>query len=71
MCTLVIIGQTTLLASLIMMLFFEFRVPATAIPSAFILLCFAVISFLTGTIGLIVGCTLSFNRGLGGPNFLY
>ena len=52
---LVIVGQTTLLASLFIMLGFEFSLPVKGIPSAFILLCFAIISFLTGIIGLIVG----------------
>ena len=61
MRTLAIIGQATLLASLIIMLGFEFSLPATGIPSAFILLCFAIISFLIGIIGLIVGCASSFD----------
>jgi len=60
---LVIVGQTTLLASLFIMLGFEFSLPVKGIPSAFILLCFAVISFLIGTIGLIVGYTSSFDSG--------
>lgn len=67
---LVIIGQTTLLLSLFIMLGFEFSLPVTGIPSAFILLCFAVISFLTGTIGLIVGCTSSFDSGSRRAEFL-
>ena len=67
---LAIIGQTALLASLIIMLGFEFSVPATGIPSALILLCFAIISFLTGIIGLIVGCTSSFDSGSRRAEFL-
>ena len=67
---LVIVGQTTLLASLFIMLGFEFSLPVKGIPSAFILLCLAVISFLIGTIGLIVGCTSSFDSGSKRAEFL-
>ncbi len=65
-----IIGQATLLTTLVIMLGFEFSLPETGIPSAFILLCFALISFLTGTIGLIVGCTSSFDSGARRAEFL-
>jgi len=67
---LVIVGQTTLLASLFIMLGFEFSLLVKGIPSAFILLCLAVISFLIGTIGLIVGCTSSFDSGSKRAEFL-
>lgn len=57
-----IIGQLSLLASLVILLGFEFSFPVTGIPSAFILLCVLVISFLTGVIGLVVGFTSAFEN---------
>ena len=65
-----IIGQLSLLASLFIMPGLEFSFIIIGIPSAFILLCTLAISFLTTVIGLAVGFTYSFKRGVVKPDFI-
>tara|TARA_B110000495_G_scaffold24193_1_gene17168 strand:+ start:24269 stop:25057 length:789 start_codon:yes stop_codon:yes gene_type:complete len=65
-----LVGQFSLLGSVFILLGFEFQLVPSGVPFAFILFCFLVVSFLTGAVGIGVGCFGSFNSGLRRAEFL-
>ena len=65
-----VVGQFSLLGSLFILLGFEFNLGPSGFPFAFILFCFLVVSFLTGSVGIIVGCFMSFNCGARRAEFM-
>ena len=65
-----LVGQFSLLGSLLILLGFEFQLGTTGAPFAFILFCFLIVSFLTGIVGIVVGCFGSFNDNARRAEFL-